>query len=446
MVVAVGINNGTTQYIELAGAPASGSTWRQYQDTVTTPSNATTMTVYHLISRNGSLQIDDVSLSKFAQASDPVISNHVPNASMEQIAPDGVTPVSWTTNRWGANSATFQYLGTGHTGDRSVKTTMTSYTDGDAKWVYESQTVSPNTDYVFSDYYKSDVTTSVVARFEHSDGSVTYSTLRNASASADWTKYSDTFTTPATISKLTIYHIIQTVGFLIVDDYAIHNYSAQGFNRGLLTLTFDDGWEDNHQNVLPILNSNGLKSTQFYATQFIQDSGQESKITDFYQAGHEIGSHSVTHPDLTTLSQTSLLQELVDSKTYLENLIGAGTITNFALPYGSYNDNVLNQIKARYAANRTVDDGYNSKDNFDRYRLKVKNILSSTTSNEVNTWINKAKNDKTWLILVYHRVGANPGPFDTTPGLFQSHIQTIKSSTIPVKTMKQAIDEINPQL
>jgi hypothetical protein len=103
---------------------------------------------------------------------------------------------------------------------------------------------------------------------------------------------------------------------------------------------------------------------------------------------------------------------------------------------------VKDSIMAYYDVHRTVDSGYNSKDNLDVSRLKCMSILSTTTSAEVAQWVQKAKAEKLWLVLLYHRVADNPGDYDTTPSIFAQHMQAIQNSGIPVVTISQALAEI----
>ena len=72
-------------------------------------------------------------------------------------------------------------------------------------------------------------------------------------------------------------------------------------------------------------------------------------------------------------------------------------------------------LTRQYRSHRTVDEGYNSKDNFNAYRVRVQNMLSTTTTADVQNWVNKAKADKTWLVLVYHRIAS---PSTDPPGQF----------------------------
>jgi peptidoglycan/xylan/chitin deacetylase (PgdA/CDA1 family) len=240
--------------------------------------------------------------------------------------------------------------------------------------------------------------------------------------------------------------LIDKDGWLQTDDYSISDYTPVGFSRPLVTLTFDDGQEDNVSTALPVMNGYGFKSTQCFATDHIEgDQAQVNRILQFRNSGHEICSHTVNHPFLTSLSAIDRNYELRHAQQYLQSITGA-PIKNFASPYGDYNTAVMNNIAQYYRSHRTVDEGYNSKDNFNIYRLRVQNMLSTTTVAELNSWFAQAKSDNTWLILVYHRIGDDPGPYDNTLAQFQQQMAALKTSGLSVKTYDDALNELVPQL
>jgi peptidoglycan/xylan/chitin deacetylase (PgdA/CDA1 family) len=173
-----------------------------------------------------------------------------------------------------------------------------------------------------------------------------------------------------------------------------------------------------------------------------------AQITALKKAGNEIGSHTVTHSDLTTLSAANLTKELSNSKTTLNNKFGAGTITNMASPYGAYNNTTVAAIQKYYGSQRTTDAGYNSKDDFDVYRLRVQNMTNTTTPAQVQAWIDQAAHDKTWLIIVFHQISTNPaeGEYNTTPTNFNIEMSNLKNSGVATVTMAQALAEVTPQL
>ena len=371
----------------------------------------------------------------------------VENASVETHKPcNADMPARWFTDSWGDHQATFTYLHEGHSGGRSVKAEVTDYEDGDAKWFFDPIKLAPG-DYQFSDYYRADVETKVVAAIFMSSGDIQYIDMPDAPPSTDWLQYEAVFTMPKDADTATVYHLLSCNGYLITDDYHMTHYHPTGFDRGLVTITFDDGWEENAATALPIMREFGYKSNQFYATTFIENpcvANPKERIMLFVEDGHEMGSHSVTHPDLTSLTSQQVTEELAGSKSFLEDYLGI-RIAYFATPYGSYDTFVNANIMKYYAAHRTVDRGYNSQDNFDVSHLKCQSVLRCTTPEQVAEWVIKAKEQKLWLILLYHKVTSDPDRYDTRPEMFYEHMQVIKDAGIPVVTISQALEELESQ-
>jgi peptidoglycan/xylan/chitin deacetylase (PgdA/CDA1 family) len=113
---------------------------------------------------------------------------------------------------------------------------------------------------------------------------------------------------------------------------------------GLIALSFDDGMDDNHHVVLPILQELGIPATVFVTTGLIgkpnpwmsASSGARmmtvEELGDLASAGFEIGSHTVTHPDLSELDYETCLAEMLESSRTLERLLGS-SVRTFAYPF-----------------------------------------------------------------------------------------------------------------
>lgn len=123
---------------------------------------------------------------------------------------------------------------------------------------------------------------------------------------------------------------------------------AAGGERGLVALTFDDGMEDNHRVVRPLLQEfGGLPATVFVISGLLgapnpwmsAESGERfmtaDEILDCRDAGWEIGAHTETHPDLSTLDRAACAREMRASRESLENLTGAD-VSAFAYPFCRY--------------------------------------------------------------------------------------------------------------
>lgn len=119
--------------------------------------------------------------------------------------------------------------------------------------------------------------------------------------------------------------------------------------QGLAAVSFDDGLADTLFGVLPVLERHGAQATAFITTGYLGRRhpdlrGDEQIVTaaqvvELFEAGMEIGAHSVSHPDLTTLSYVAVLDEMRRSRATLEDLVGA-PVTSFAYPHGRFSPSV----------------------------------------------------------------------------------------------------------
>ena len=111
----------------------------------------------------------------------------------------------------------------------------------------------------------------------------------------------------------------------------------------LIALTFDDGPNaDFTYRILDILESEKVSATFFVLGTAAQ--AYPDIVKRAAEEGHEIGSHTLSHADLTTLSGSSLISEIVDAVDIIERTIGyRPSITR--PPYGEYNDKVLEAIE-----------------------------------------------------------------------------------------------------
>ncbi len=105
--------------------------------------------------------------------------------------------------------------------------------------------------------------------------------------------------------------------------------------KAALSLTFDDAINGQFTVALPMLNSYGFRATFFIITSFVQPQLKSwQPITDAANVGHEIASHTVTHPFLHKTPADSIHWQFAESnKIIAEKVPGRGTPT-LAYPYG----------------------------------------------------------------------------------------------------------------
>lgn len=130
--------------------------------------------------------------------------------------------------------------------------------------------------------------------------------------------------------------------------------SASKTNSNSRALTFDDGFSSIYSEALPILTQYNFKATLYITTGHLQnlktndvyshEKLNRRQITELYQAGFEIGSHTVTHRALTLLSDKDICFELTESKKILEE-ITENPIELLAFPLGLWNERVLSLAK-----------------------------------------------------------------------------------------------------
>ena len=119
-----------------------------------------------------------------------------------------------------------------------------------------------------------------------------------------------------------------------------------------IILTFDDAWEDNYTVAFPIMKKYGFTGVLYIPYTYIGAEGclTADQLKEMVAAGWEIGSHSLSHPDLNTMPQERLRAEIVDSRKKLEGLLGVPILT-FAYPYGDVGSTTVEYVKfANYIA------------------------------------------------------------------------------------------------
>lgn len=111
-------------------------------------------------------------------------------------------------------------------------------------------------------------------------------------------------------------------------------------------LTFDDGYLDNYQHALPRLEKHGMKASFFIPTEMLGKEFHSSygryscmaaaQLRELASLGHEVGSHTATHPSLVDIPSADAQREIVGSKGRLEDILGE-PVVSFAYPKGDYN-------------------------------------------------------------------------------------------------------------
>lgn len=228
---------------------------------------------------------------------------------------------------------------------------------------------------------------------------------------------------------------IVSVGFFIIKN------DSKDRNSCVVTFAFDDGYTNQYNNALPVLEKYGVPATfniiaSLVGKQFEGENLMDwNQIKELKEKGHDIESHTNTHPYLTKLSEEEVRKELRVSKKIL---IDRGfSVSSLAIPYGDYNKEVLKIASQNYSLVRSSDPGINNLNKLDKYNLKSKVIRNNTSFKEISNSINNCSEDQ-WLILMYHIVRKhNSKEYSTSPEKLEKIIKFIKEKNIPIKTISQ---------
>ena len=170
-----------------------------------------------------------------------------------------------------------------------------------------------------------------------------------------------------------------------------------------VALTMNCAWNaDDIDNILKILEENNTKITFFMVGDWIEK--YPEAVKKIFTAGHEIGSHSDTHPHVNNLSYEENIEEIEKCNDKIEKITGNRT-NLYRTPYGEYNQTVIQSAKdsGYYAIHWSLDTldytGLTGNEMWNRIKSKLSNgaiILSHNgtehTADSLDTLIKNIKN------------------------------------------------------
>jgi len=126
-----------------------------------------------------------------------------------------------------------------------------------------------------------------------------------------------------------------------------------------VALTFDDGFQNVLEHGLEPLARNQFRAIQFLVVDLLgktneweQPSGEAreplmdaGQVRAWLAAGHEIGSHTLSHPFLTRVPLRQAREEISVSKKKLEDQFGV-PLEHFCYPYGDSNPVIRDLVSA----------------------------------------------------------------------------------------------------
>lgn len=196
-------------------------------------------------------------------------------------------------------------------------------------------------------------------------------------------------------------------------------------------LLLDEGYEKIRKNLLKdtdevVFHNNSVDTTTW------------EQYKNYEAQGHEISSHTVTHPKLAVLDEANMRYELEQSKADLKKFLGEKSTFTAEGPYGTENERVMKYAHQAYLAlrNRMPEDwlteiNRGSKDSpvntSKDYVQWQRGILTNSSEELMESWVNTTSANKNiWLVLVIHGV-ENYGWEPKTAEELRTYFQFMKS-------------------
>lgn len=236
--------------------------------------------------------------------------------------------------------------------------------------------------------------------------------------------------------------VIMLLFFVAAEISMAGSSPSPSLENGAVSLGFDDGIESQYQYAWPLMQQRSMTGTFYAISGDVGSYGSLTKteLLDLQTYGNEIASHSIDHPDFTTLSTSQIQQECQQSKATLQ---GMGlTINNFAYPCGASNPTVDNIVKTYYHSGRYG--GGVMTLPFSDFHVTGWTSYSNTDAEDLAQYkqgVDMAAQSKGWTVLYFHDFftdDANGGRI--TDKCFAQVLDYIQSKGVQVLTVEQALN------
>ena len=182
---------------------------------------------------------------------------------------------------------------------------------------------------------------------------------------------------------------------------------------GEVVVTFDDGFRNQFANAAPLLAERGFSACFFLVTDFVGATAPGdaertcrerfhlprpvepmswAHAEELLRLGHEIGSHTRTHPELTALEAPQLDEELAGSRAEIERRLGRAP-AHLSAPYGDaarFSEAVSEAARrAGYSSCATAQRGLNTGPG-DVYALRRHHVEASWPLEHVRYFLGRA--------------------------------------------------------
>lgn len=209
---------------------------------------------------------------------------------------------------------------------------------------------------------------------------------------------------------------------------------------GMVSLMFDDALASHYTVARRVLDEVGFRGMSFVTTDWVGTAGKMTvaQLQHLDDIGWDVCTHSMTHTNLTTLSEAQIDTELAGSKTFLEDNDLYRGASFVAFPQNAWDATVMKVARRYYAGIRggNIPNGNSQYLPFpQQVSLASRPADDGSTVADVTGWVDEAQRQGTWLSFYLHEVTAGGSATDpTTEAGLRAIVEHIAASGLPVVT------------
>ena len=162
-----------------------------------------------------------------------------------------------------------------------------------------------------------------------------------------------------------------------------------------IVLTFDNGYESQYTNALPVLKQLGWvadENMQLSGLPPSQGGLADDQVKGLVAAGWELDTQGISHADLVTLDPSELQHQIASARQILRSRYGV-PVNWFCYPSGHYNPAVIDAVRAAgFVGSTTVEPGW-AGPHSDPFRLPRLRVLGGTSPSALLSQISSAQGD-----------------------------------------------------
>jgi oligosaccharide reducing-end xylanase len=238
---------------------------------------------------------------------------------------------------------------------------------------------------------------------------------------------------------LTAFLMAGSIGYCgtVASPYEVGNWS--GFRTAAITYTFDDHCSNQFAIAVPLFNEFGYKLTLYPVPAW---SPNWTNIQNAAAAGHEVGSHTVNHSNLSTLDDANQTIQLANSQSIINSYIPGQQCVTIAYPFCAPGNQALTAtyyIAARHCQGAIE---VNTPSNF----YQISSIICGSagavkTTADFTTKFTSTATSKGWCVFLIHGIDSDGGYSPLSSTVLRESIQYLDThrSTFWVSTFSNVV-------